>query len=160
MLRILVLAVAIAALSCVRIDGGAVEAAWVIRSADGQPSDCRCAEPAIVAIRLDLVGASGSVKDSQPCQGRDQCRFACSFSRGATPFDIPPGSYLMSLVPLDAEGRDLSSPDSPGGGRITPPAPVLREVVNGQPTQLDVSAIVAACSSGCSANKTPACSSP
>jgi hypothetical protein len=159
MLRILVLAAASACLSCVRIDGGAVEAAWVVRSADGLPSDCGCANPKIARIQLALVGVSAPVKDTQPCLGRDVCQFDCPVSRGATPFDIPPGSYLMSLVAVDAAGRDLSTPGLPGGGRITPPAPILREVVRGQPTQLDVAAIVTACS-GCSANKTPGCSSP
>jgi hypothetical protein len=159
MFRILVLAAASAGLSCVAIDGGGVEAAWVVRSADGRPSDCLCADPKIVNVRLSLVGASAAVKDMQPCLGRTVCQFDCRASRGATPFDIPPGSYLMSLVATDAQGRDLSDPGSPGGGRITPPAPVLRDVVRGQPTQLDVAAIVTACS-GCSANKNPACSSP
>jgi hypothetical protein len=154
MLRILVVAAASAGLSCVPIDGGAVEAAWMVRSADGTPATCACADPPIVRVQLSLVGVSAAVKDTHPCQDRGVCQFSCPVNRGATPFDIPPGSYLMSLVATDAAGIDLG-----GGGRITPPAPVLRDVVRGQPTQLDVAAIVTACS-GCVANKNPACSSP
>ena len=154
MFRILVLAAASAGLSCVPIDGGAVEAAWMVRSADGTPSTCACSAPSIVHVRLSLVGVSAGVKDMRPCDGRGVCQFDCPVNRGATPFDIPPGSYLMSLLATDATGNDLGA-----GGRITPPAPVLRDVVRGQPTQLDVAAIVTACS-GCVANKNPACSSP
>src|SRR5215471_10350090 len=98
MFRILVLAAASAGLSCVPIDGGAVEAAWVVRSADGRPATCECADPRIDGIQLSLVGASAAVKDTRPCDGRGTCRFDCRVARGATPFDIPPGSYLMSLV--------------------------------------------------------------
>ena len=154
--RILVLADAGAALSCVSIDGGAVEASWVVRSDDGRAiTDCACSDPLIASVRLTLVGFSEAVKGTTPCDARAACQFSCQRHTGATPFDIPPGSYLMSLTPLAADGQDLSAT-----AHVLTPAPVLREVVRGQPTQLDALAIVAGCARSCDANKTGVCSSP
>src|SRR4051812_5447602 len=112
--RILFLTMACAAVSCVPIDGGAVEASWVVRTHEGGAiTDCGCSDPLIASVRLDLVGAAGPVAGTTPCQGQVDCRFSCQRHTGATPFNIPPGSYLMKLVPVDASGQDLTtgSPD-------------------------------------------------
>src|SRR5688572_8537112 len=144
---------AAAAVSCVSIDGGAVEASWVVRTDDGRAiTDCSCSDPLIASVRLQLVGASGDVKGAAPCQGRTSCQFSCQRHTGATPFDIPPGFYLISLVAVDAAGQDLST--------LQTPAPVLREVVKGQPTQLDALAIVGKCAPSCSGNQNRVCASP
>src|SRR5215208_4364359 len=125
---------AAAAVSCVSIDGGAVEVNWVVRTDDGRAiTDCSCSDPQIASLRLQLVGASGDVKGATPCQDRTSCQFPCQRHTGATPFDIPPGFYLISLVPVDAAGQDLSLLQAPL--HVQTPAPVLREVVKGQPTQ-------------------------
>jgi hypothetical protein len=159
--RILFFALAGAALSCVSIDGGAVEAQWVVRSDDGRAiTDCSCADPAIAAVRFTLVGDSGAVKGAEPCKGRAQCQFACGRQSGATPFDIPPGSYLISLTPVDATGQDLTVA-APGHPKVLGPAPVLREVVRGQPTQLDAFQLVAKCAATCAgADENKVCNRP
>ena len=157
--RIVFLTMAAAAVSCVPIDGGAVEASWVVRTDDGRAiTDCRCSDPEIAGVRLKLVGASGEVKGALPCQDRDSCQFTCQRHTGATPFDIPPGFYLISLVPVDAAGQDLTALQPPR--QVMTPAPVLREVVKGQPTQLDALAIVGKCASSCSVNQNRVCASP
>jgi len=150
---------AAAAVSCVSIDGGAVEANWVVRTDDGRAiTDCACSDPQIASVRLRLVGAWGDVKDTTPCQDRTSCQFSCQRHTGATPFDIPPGFYLISLVPVDATGQDLTALAPPL--HVQTPAPVLREVVKGQPTQLDALAIVGRCAPSCSGNENRVCASP
>jgi hypothetical protein len=156
--RIVFLTMAAAAVSCVPIEGGAVEASWVVRTDDGRAiTDCQCSDPPIAHVRLHLVGASGAVKGALPCQDRGSCEFSCQRHTGATPFDIPPGFYLISLVPVDAAGQELSMP---AANQIQTPAPILREVVKGQPTQLDALAIVGKCASSCSVNQNRVCDTP
>jgi hypothetical protein len=142
------------------MDGGAVEASWVLRTDDGRAiTACGCSDPQITYVRLSLVGAMGEVTGSEPCKGRASCGFACARQTGATPFDIPPGFYLISLVPVDATGQDLTIPAT-APGPVQTPAPVLREVVAGQPTQMDASALVARCASSCSGSQNRVCSPP
>jgi hypothetical protein len=157
--RILFLALACAAVSCVPIDGGAVEASWVVRSKEGRAiGDCGCADPAIASVRITLVGERpAAVMGTRPCDGRNDCLFSCARHTGATPFDIPPGSYLISLTPVGVSGEDLPA-DETG---VLRPAAITRDVVRGQPTQLDAFQLVAACAPNCSgANKNEVCSRP
>ena len=157
--RIVFLTLACAAVSCVSIDGGAVEASWVVRTEDGRAiTDCQCSDPQIANVRFELVGALGAVEGALPCQGRSSCQFSCQRHTGATPFDIPPGFYLISLVPVDAAGQDLTM--LAAGSRVQTPAPILREVVQGQPTQLDALALVGKCASSCSLNRNRVCDTP
>jgi hypothetical protein len=139
----------------VSIDGGAVEASWVVRTEDGRAiTDCQCSDPQIASVRMHLEGASAGVMGALPCQGHGSCQFTCQRHTGATPFDIPPGFYLISLVPMDAAGQDLTML------QVQTPAPILREVVQGQPTQLDTLALVGKCASSCSQNQNRACETP
>jgi hypothetical protein len=157
MVRILFLTVAAAAVSCVPIEGGAVEASWVLRTEDGRAiTSCGCSDPEIASVRLRVEGAMGPVAGSHPCDGRSSCQFSCQRSTGATLFDIPPGFYSVKLIPMDAAGQDLTR-DAPDD-RARTPAAVLREVVTGQPTQLDALAIVTGCAPVCSTNQNRVCS--
>lgn len=132
------------------IDGGAVEASWVVRTPDGRAiGSCECADPAIARVRIVLEGVSAEVKGQRPCDGRSACEFACQRQTGATPFDIPPGTYAISLTPTDAAGQDLLEAAA-GRNPVRAPAPILREVVRGQPTQLETHLLVAPCAQACS----------
>jgi hypothetical protein len=155
MKRILFLNLAAVAVSCVPIDGGAVEANWVVRSEDGRAiNDCACTDPPIIFVRLNLLGVSPpEIKGTEPCRDRPWCGFGCQSQTGASRFDIPPGSYLMSVTPTDAVGYDLTTPGPDGARRVQVPAPVLREVVHGQPTQLDAFSIIAGCAEACGGAK-------
>jgi hypothetical protein len=126
---------------CVEIDGGAVEVPWTIFAADGRGAinDCSCAEPAITYVRLRLTAPDGS----DPCATGDSCRFECHRKTGATPFKIPPGTYLMSVEPEGADGAPLSP------GLVSVPAPMSRQVVRGAPTELDAFDIQVACAASC-----------
>jgi hypothetical protein len=102
--RITLIALLFSATGCVPIDGGAVEASWtVVTYGDGRGiSDCNCACPPIAKVRLQLVPVAGG---SDPCAGRATCQFSCNLQSGATRFDIPAGSYAISLVPVGARWK-------------------------------------------------------
>jgi hypothetical protein len=143
----LFLAGASAASGCVRIDGGAVELSWVLRTSDGRAiNDCGCSDPAVSSVRLRLIGQRGAIDGTTPCEGRAQCQFSCARQTGATPFDIPetqPGEmYLISVEALGSDGALL-----PG---VRAPAPVLRGVIRGQPTDVGALLLVAECAGECS----------
>ena len=144
---------------CVQIDGGSIEANWVVRTYDGRAMDgCDCADPSIarvrfVAARVDPAGALGA----DVCAGRSECEFSCNSQRGATPFFVPAGRYAVSLSATGPAGQAL--PTLGGKAGIHLQAPILRDVVFGQPTQLEAFAIEANCADRCGGNQTTqACS--
>jgi hypothetical protein len=147
--------------TCVEIDGGAVEISWVIRSQAGSAiTDCGCADPAIAKVRLVLVGrgAPGTPIDgATPCAGQAQCDFACSRQTGSTPFNIQETHgaerYEVSIVAIGTDGSELSQ-------QVTAPAPILREVVRGQPTEVAAMQLVATCAAECQMNSSGVCASP
>lgn len=137
--------------ACVSIDGGAVEISWIIVAPDGRGiTNCGCADPAIAKVRLVLRGVGGTIDGATPCAGKAQCDFACQRQTGATAFDIPPTgpgeSYEVSVVAVDAAGNAI--PQS----SIMPPAPVLRQVVGGQPTEVEAFTLVAPCAPSCNSS--------
>jgi len=147
------------ALGCVPIDGGAVEASWVVVTHDGRGiSDCGCTCPSIATIRLKLEPAGGG---ADPCAGRSACQFSCNLQSGATRFDIPPGAYAISLVPVDAEGNDITSGEA--GACTAGPGtnPVVRDVVKGKVTGLDAMIVLADCAPECGgSDNTKVCKKP
>ncbi|HVV51870.1 MAG TPA: hypothetical protein VHO06_19535 [Polyangia bacterium] len=138
--------------ACVPIHGGAVEISWLIVSSGtgGAIADCGCADPAIAKVRLVLVGVGGTIDGATPCAGNAQCDFSCQNQTGATPFDIPPTgpgeSYQVSVVAVDSSGAEV--PQS----QIMTPAPILRQVVEGQPTEVEAFTLVAPCAQACNGN--------
>ena len=152
---ILILVAALGAISCVDIDGGAIEVSWVLRTDDGRAvGSCDCADPALGWVRLvvtpmDAQGPTGS----DICAERMDCAFPCGAQRGATPFFVAPGRYALSVAPVDVMGRVLAQGGTPEG-KVRVPAPILRDVVFGQPTQLDAIAIQAGCAAACNENPT------
>ena len=143
---------------CVRVDGGAVEVSWVVRSADGRAiTDCGCSDPPIATVRLNLVGRGGDIGGTTPCEGRAQCRFACQRQTGATPFDIretqPGEMYEISVKAVGANGMDLDE--------VLTPAPILRSVVRGQPTELEAFLLETQCAADCEGmNRSGVCTRP
>jgi len=134
--------------ACVSITGGAVEISWIVVAPDGRGiTNCGCANPAIAKVRLVLKGVGGSIEGTTPCAGKAQCDFACQRQTGATAFDIPPTgpgeSYELSVVAVDALGEAV--PQS----AIMTPAPILRSVVSGQPTEVEAGTLVPLCALSC-----------
>jgi hypothetical protein len=142
--------------ACVEIDGGAVEVSWVIRSPTGGGiTDCGCADPAITTVRLVLRGVGGVIDGATPCAGRAQCDFPCQRQTGATLFDIRETqageSYEVSVLAV-SNGIELP--------QVTAPAPILREVVRGQPTEVESFQLVAECAAECGMNSSGVCARP
>ncbi len=114
MARIVALLLALVATGCVSIDGGAVEASWDVHASDGRGiADCSCTCPEVAKVRFSVVPAAGG---ADLCAGRAACQFSCQAKHGATPFDIPPGDYSLSLVPVGADGQDLTGAAPQAGG--------------------------------------------
>ncbi len=141
---------AAAAAPCVPIEGGAVEVSWVVRSQDGRAiTDCGCAEPRIDGVRLLLSKISdgdGGGGQAPPLT----FDFECGRQTGATPFRIPEGTYAVSLQALDAAATPLAA--------VMAPAPILRDVIHGRPTEIEALPLVAQCASRCTgSNKSGVC---
>jgi hypothetical protein len=143
--------------ACVEIDGGAVEVSWVIRSKTGSAiTDCGCAAPAIATVRLWLVRRGGANAGDTPCAGQAQCDFPCPRQTGSTAFNIPETrgteTYEVSVRAVGVDGRELLE--------VMTPAPILREVVRGQPTEVESMQLVADCATECQMNSSGVCTSP
>jgi hypothetical protein len=154
---VLVLSFACLVAGCVEIDGGAVEISWVIRSKAGSAiTDCGCASPSISRVRLALGGIGGAVDDTKPCAANAQCDFPCGRQTGATAFNIPETHgaerYQVSIEALGMDGSPLL--------QVMAPAPILREVVRGQPTEVASMELVAECATECLMNTSGVCSRP
>lgn len=150
---------AMAAVACVRVEGGAIEISWVVQSRAGAAiTDCSCADPAIHTVRLRLVGVGGSVQGYRPCDGTAQCDFPCQRQTGSTAFDIretgASEAYEISVLTVDANGAEIT-PD-----QVMSPAPILREVVKGQVTITEAFQLVAACRAECGMNGSGVCARP
>lgn len=134
-------------MGCVSIDGGAVEASWVVVTHDGRTiANCACTCPPIDKIRLKLLPVEGG---SDVCEGNALCRFSCGAHSGATRFDIPPGSYTISLVPVGKDGNDIISGEADTCRAGVGIAPIVRDVVRGQVTQLYAMMMLTDCSAEC-----------
>lgn len=147
---ILVLTTPVVVGGCVEVEGGAIEASWVLRTFDGRAvSDCACAHPVIARVRfVARVVGDDDTPGEDVCAGQPGCEFPCRSQRGATPFFVPGGRYAISFAPIDLAGTPLGA-GVPGGGTVRVPAPILREVVHGRPTQLDAVAIETGCAQAC-----------
>jgi hypothetical protein len=141
---------------CVQIDGGAVEVSWVVHANGRAITDCTCSFPRIDRVRINLLGRGGNIEGTTPCDGRAQCEFSCQRQTGATPFDIPETHgderYEVSVVAVGQDGNDL---------QIVTPAPILRSVTRGQPTEVEAFLLEAGCHPDCEAmNKSGVCARP
>jgi len=153
----LLLFLAFLSAACVEIDGGAVEISWVIRSETGSAiTDCGCASPSIATVRLKLTGVGGTIEDYQPCAGNAHCDFPCGRQTGSTPFNIKETRgderYQVSIAAVGTDGTELL--------QVMTPAPILREVARGQPTEVESMQLVALCATECQMNSSGVCARP
>ncbi len=108
---------------CVDVNGGAVELKWSIRDAIG-PSNCGTS-------RLDTV----DLVYSDEAAHTFKTSFPCSEPQATTLFSIPPGRYSFSIEPQCAS----SPPPAPKTeAKVTVPSPIVRDVANGELTDLKV----------------------
>lgn len=146
--RIPFIALLFSALGCVPIDGGSVEASWIVVTHDGRGiADCGCTCPTVANVRLQLLPITGG---EDPCAGKSTCQFSCNSQTGATRFDIPPGTYAISIVPVGVDGNDITNGEAGTCSAMPAVASVVRQVINGRVTQLDAMIIRADCAPRCS----------
>ena len=153
----LLLSLSFLSAACVEFDGGAVEISWVIRSETGSAiTDCGCASPSIATVRLKLTGVGGTIEDYQPCAGNAHCDFPCGRQTGSTPFNIKETHgderYQVSIAAVGTDGTELL--------QVMTPAPILREVARGQPTEVESMQLVALCATECQMNSSGVCARP
>jgi hypothetical protein len=122
---------------CIEIDGGAVEARWVLRTNSGIALTCDDDRARIDAIRFILDLQNEEANGADPCGDDPRCEFRCERGVGTTPFFIPDGMYAISLQVLDANATALG----PRDGVIVPSA-LVRQVRTGQLTNLNVNLII------------------
>jgi hypothetical protein len=142
---------------CVEIDGGAVEVSWVVRSTSGSAiTSCSCADPPIDKVRLVIVPRGPSIEGNKPCENQAQCEFPCQRQTGSTAFNVKPTqegeSYEISVVAVGEDGNVIEG--------VMKPAPVLRSVVKGQPTEVEAFQLVAPCREECEMNGSGVCARP
>ena len=75
--------------------------------------------------------------------------FSCNQQTGATRFDIPPGTYAISVVPMGEDGSDITSGEAGSCRAASPVNPMIREVSKGRATQLDAILVEADCAPEC-----------
>ena len=123
----------LAAAGCVDISsGGAVELSWSFQTFRGEPipgDDCEGAN--IESIDLTWEPAPGA--DIGP---GSTTTFLCTLYRGITDFEIPEGPQLLSITPV------CGGAVQPAANRYEVPAPILRNVLEGQVATLDSLLIV------------------
>jgi len=122
---------------CPKIEGGAVEVAWVVRHSDntaGKCDDSRLpSQYRIDRIRLKVTPEEDSTLDL--CAGATPpsvCEFACEDGGGASAFDIPAGTYYFDLVPVTADGSVIPA------SVVALPAPLRRTIVEGDIADLGI----------------------
>jgi hypothetical protein len=138
----LVLACVILAMTggCIAVNGGAVEASWDLRFADGRRIDDKgnlldCNKENLSRVQFSLISVSSG---ENPCMGAEHCQFSCvQFGSGTTNFAIPEDNYAISLQLVGTDGAVLGPKDG-----IVAPGPRVRWVRQGEIADLDVNLII------------------
>jgi hypothetical protein len=130
----LVAALALASSACVDIDGGAVDLSWSLFAFGGDRVSCDEAEVAAVELCWRAVPAGGTLEAS--CADADHLGFACDDNHGTTRFDLPAGRTAFWLEPVCRDGEPAAT------GTYQVPAPIVREVVDGEVVTLSSLAII------------------
>jgi hypothetical protein len=132
---------------CVDIRGGAVELSWIVRTqsgaalGDGSTIDgCRLAAIAQVRLRLEPLDGAPAACGAPTGGGGDSCTFECARGGGATHFSIPQGTYRVSVEARCSDGSAATT---------APPPSVVRRVVDGEITSLEVFEIAVGSTAAC-----------
>ena len=109
--------------ACVDVNGGAVELSWSIRTESGASSNCGKANIA----RVELCGRDLATPAVTDCALRHS--WACGDQHGTTAFDISPGRYELSIALICPKSDDVTM--------ATVPAPIVRDISEGDVAQLN-----------------------
>lgn len=111
-----------------QVDGGAIELSWSLRSFTGDPID-QCANAGIDTIR---VWWEADDETGRPAF----TDFVCEESRGVTGFEVPEGATRVWVEPVCTDGTEAAP------GTYQAPAPIVRDVSNGDVITLNALLIV------------------
>lgn len=139
---------AVTAVACIEVNGGAAELSWTLRNFDGKPisgDDPPCTITNIEEIRLNWKAVTddtdtGLVPD-------DSAEFQCDDNRGVTEFIIPAGKQMLWIEPLCRNEIAATNYEVP--------PPIVRNVEEGTVTTLDALLIVA--DPGCTCRTSEGC---
>lgn len=142
---------AVIAVACIEVNGGAAELSWTLRDFDGKPisgDDPPCTITRIEQIRLNWKAVTDAADTTLVPD--DSAVFQCGDNRGVTEFIIPAGKQMLWIEPI-CRNEIMAR-------QYEVPPPIVRTVEEGTVTTLDALLIVAdpACtcrtSSGCPAS--------
>lgn len=143
-LALVVMVQVVTSVSCVEVNGGAVELSWSVRSFDGERVDDSCDNsdprkgPIVHLKRIRLawkaVGDDGGGAGMEP---DGLAEFPCGDRRGITEFTVPGGAHLLWIVPVCAGGVLPATSD------YQVPPPIVRDIREGTVTTLDALLVVA-----------------
>lgn len=134
--------------ACVPVDGGAVELAWSVRDSSGRSASCtRTTTSFSDALgSVALCARACTVIADGNCVGEVTCpvqTWSCERGRGTTRFEVTAGRKELWIEVTCRDGTPAN---------VVLPEPVVREIADGEVTQLNailitVPASAAACSS-------------
>ena len=131
MVGTMIFSVLVGMVSCVDVEGGAVEIRWAINDANG--IRISCADAGFSDVRLFLAPQNGPDAGLTACP-TDPCTFPCTSTVGTTAFVIDAGTYEMWIRPIDINtGEALGETEG-----VTTPPTIVREVIRGELTELGV----------------------
>jgi hypothetical protein len=125
-------AVLLAGVSCVEVEGGAVELSWRLRDVRGGDSDCALARVGTIRVCwVPVTGDAGADQMTECTIVRTDAGFSelfrefdCTEKRGVTRFEVPAGPNALFVRPVCADGQ------APTGDFQVPP-PIVRNVETG-----------------------------
>jgi hypothetical protein len=130
----LVAALLAASVACVEVEGGAVELSWSLRAFDGDPVDCADAD--VAGVRLCWRAAPPGEALAATCDGARTLDFDCDDQHGSSRFDLASGRTGFLVEPTCRDGEPADD------GTYQVPAPIVRDVVEGEVVTLSSLAII------------------
>jgi hypothetical protein len=129
-LKGILLALGLAFMGCVEVEGGAVEFSWTLRNFQGNPIADNLAE-SCSKVGIDKILL---IWEPPPDSGErvlGNWSFDCEANRGVTGFVVPEGPQLLRIVPF-CQGGVL-----PRAHTYEVPPPILRDVRDGEVVTLN-----------------------
>jgi hypothetical protein len=123
--------------ACVDVHGGALDLSWQLFGQNGHA--CTGDLGPCQAIGADSVRVQLYPISCDPAQAHLIRSFGCPQQQGTTRFDVPVGTYCIAVDATDANNAVVAQG----------PAPVLRDVENGEVVELGAFALTAAGTHSC-----------
>jgi hypothetical protein len=128
--------------ACVDVQGGAVELSWTLTKSNGDGTTC--GPSGIDEVRLCMRWCDdGTIDCTSGAHVGCPSSWPCERSHGTTLFDIPAGRKAL-WIEVSCGG------DAGTGSHVQVPEPIVRDIVEGEVTQLNALLIVVTGETACS----------